>query len=156
MSQFWDFHVNQPESAHALMHLFGSRGLPDSIRRTPGFGVHTFKLVGHDGRFRYCKFHFRPAQGVSHLSGSVGTRLAGANPDFHNQDLWEAIARRQYPVWKLYIQVMEPGRAESYGRALFDITKVWPHSDFPLIEVGKMTLNKNVSIPCPVEGDRRC
>lgn len=142
--QFWDFHVNQPESVHALMHLFGSRGIPNSIRRVTGFGVHTFKLVAADGRSRYCKFHFRPTQSITHFSEQQATRMAGVNADFHTQDLWDAISRKQFPVWKLYMQVMEPEQAETYGRALFDITKVWPHKDFPLIEVGQMTLNKNV------------
>ncbi|RHZ59721.1 catalase [Aspergillus thermomutatus] len=142
-TMFWDFHVNQPESVHALMHLFGSRGIPGSIRRVTGFGVHTFKLVAANGSFRYCKFHFRPTQSFTHFSGKQATLMAGANADFHNQDLWDAISRGQFPVWKLYVQVMEPEQAETYGRALFDITKVWPHAEFPLIEVGQMTLNKN-------------
>ncbi|KAL1863261.1 catalase A [Paecilomyces lecythidis] len=142
-TMFWDFHVNQPESVHALMHLFGSRGLPDSIRRITGFGVHTFKMVTADGRFRYVKFHFKPVAGVTTFTGPDATRMAGVNADFHNEDLWNAIARGEYPVWKLYVQVMEPEQAETYGRALFDITKVWPHKDFPLIELGQMTLNKN-------------
>lgn len=73
--------------------------------------------------------------------------MAGVNPDFHNQDLWCAISRGHFPVWKLYVQVMEPEQAETYGRGLFDITKVWSHKEFPLIEVGKMTLNKNVRVP---------
>ncbi|RAH46312.1 catalase [Aspergillus brunneoviolaceus CBS 621.78] len=142
-NMFWDFHVNQPESVHALMHLFGSRGHPESARKMTGFGIHTFKLVSEDGSFRYCKFHFKPVQGISNISSDMATRLAGTNPDSYNQDLWEAIARGDHPVWKLYVQVMEPERAETFGRALFDITKVWPHKDFPLIEVGEMTLNRN-------------
>ncbi|KAJ5681583.1 catalase-like domain-containing protein [Penicillium maclennaniae] len=142
-TMFWDFHVNQPESVHALMHLFGSRGIPNSIRRVTGFGVHTFKMVAEDGSFRYCKFHFRPAQSMTHFSGPEATRVAGVNPDYHNQDLADGIARGEFPVWKLCVQVMEPEQAETYGRALFDITKVWPHKEFPLIEVGKMTLNQN-------------
>ncbi|KAJ5951079.1 Catalase mono-functional heme-containing [Penicillium vulpinum] len=142
-TMFWDFHTNQQESVHALMHLFGTRGIPDSIRRVTGFGVHTFKMVSADGGFRYCKFHFRPTQSITHFTGQEATRMAGANADFHNQDLWDAIARGDFPVWKLYVQVMEPEQAETYGRALFDITKVWPHKDFPLIEFGQMTLNKN-------------
>lgn len=142
--QFWDFHVNQPESVHALMHVFGSRTVPDSIRRITGFGVHTFKLVAADGKIRYCKFHFKPTAGVTSWSSHDASRMAGVNPDFHGQDLWDSIARGEYPTWKLYLQVMEPEQAEKYGRALFDITKVWPHNDFPLIEVGQMTLNKNV------------
>ncbi|KAI9040353.1 catalase [Aspergillus affinis] len=140
---FWDFHANQPESVHTLMHLFGSRGIPDSIRRVTGFGVHTFKLVGADGKFRYCKFHFRPVTPMTNMKPDDATRMAGANPEFHTQDLWDAIARGEHPAWKLYVQVMEPEQAETYGRAVFDITKIWPHKDFPLIEVGQMTLNKN-------------
>ena len=71
--------------------------------------------------------------------------MAGVNADFHNQDLWDAIARGEYPVWKLYVQVLEPERAERVGRKLFDITKVWSQREVPLVEVGRMTLNKNVS-----------
>ncbi|KAI5460127.1 catalase-like domain-containing protein [Mariannaea sp. PMI_226] len=143
-TMFWDFHVNHPESVHALMHLFGTRGLPDSIRRVTGFGVHTFKFVSDDGSFRYCKFHFRPEGGTSHYaSAEEAEKMAGVNPDWHHEDLWNAIAKGDFPVWKLYVQVMEPTQAETYGRRLFDITKVWPHSEFPLMEVGKMTLNKN-------------
>lgn len=130
------------------MHLFGSRGIPDSIRRITGFGVHTYKMVAEDGKFRYCKFHFRPAQSMTHLSGPEATRIAGVNADYHNQDLADGISRGDFPVWKLCVQVMEPEQAESYGRTLFDITKVWPHKEFPLIEVGKMTLNKNVRPLC--------
>ncbi len=130
--QFWDFHVNQPESVHTLMHLFGSRGLPDSVRRVPGFGVHTFKLIDDNGNFRYCKWHFRPQEHfTSFASAEEAAAVAGANPDFHNQDVWDAIAKGDYPVWKVYLQIMEPEQAESVGRALFDITKVWPHADFP-------------------------
>ncbi|PWY67140.1 catalase [Aspergillus heteromorphus CBS 117.55] len=143
MNMYWDFHCNQPESVHTLMHVFGSRGTPESVRRMTGFGIHTFKLVGPDGRFRYCKFHFRPVLGSHNMTPDAATRLAGANADFHNQDLADAITRGEYPVWKMYVQIMEPERAETYGRAVFDITKVWPHRDFPLIEVGEMTLNRN-------------
>ncbi|PYH88044.1 catalase [Aspergillus ellipticus CBS 707.79] len=143
MNMYWDFHCNQPESVHTLMHVFGSRGTPESVRRMTGFGIHTFKLVGADGRFRYCKFHFRPVLGSSNMTPDSATQLAGANADFHNQDLSDAIDRGEHPVWKMYVQVMEPERAETYGRAVFDITKVWPHKDFPLIEVGEMTLNRN-------------
>ncbi|RDH29087.1 catalase-domain-containing protein [Aspergillus welwitschiae] len=142
-TMFWDFHANQPESVHALLHLFGSRGIPGSIRSVTGFGVHTFKLVSPDGTIHYCKFHFRPELEGKYFSGQEAARMAGVDADFHNLDLWDAIARGQYPVWKLYVQIMEPERAEEFGRGLFDITKIWSHKEFPLIEVGKMTLNKN-------------
>ncbi|KAL2812262.1 catalase-like domain-containing protein [Aspergillus granulosus] len=143
MNMFWDFHTNQPESVHALMHLFGSRGLPASIRRLTGFGVHTFKLIAPDGSFNYCKFHFRPEKGVANLTPKDAQQLTGLNADFHNADLWHAIQRGEYPTWKLYVQVMTPEQAERSGLILFDITKVWPFKDYPLIEVGRMTLNKN-------------
>jgi catalase len=137
------------------MHLFGSRGLPDSIRRVTGFGVHTFKLIDSSGRPRYCKFHFRPETGhTSFASAEEAEKKAGANADYHTEDLWDAIARGEYPVWKLYVQIMEPERAETFGRALFDITKIWSHKEFPLIEVGKMTLNKNVSLPLDEKNDQ--
>jgi catalase len=80
------------------------------------------------------------------MSPAEASRLASVNPDYHNQELFSAISRGQYPVWDFSIQVMEPEQAEKYGRAVFDITKVWPHKDCPLIPVGKMMLNKNVSI----------
>ncbi|KAE8352140.1 catalase-like domain-containing protein [Aspergillus coremiiformis] len=142
-TMFWDFHVNAPESVHNLLHLFGSRGIPSSVRRITGFGLHTFKLIAPDGSFNYCKFHFRPMQGVDNLSGEEATRLAGVNADYHTTELFDSIARKNYPVWGLYIQVMKPDEAEKCGLMTFDITKVWPHKDFPLIPVGKMTLNRN-------------
>lgn len=87
---------------------------------------------------------------MGNVSADEATRLSGANPDFHTQELFSAISRGEYPSWGLYLQVMEPHQAEGYGRAMFDITKVWPHEQFPLIPVGKMTLNKNVSpVPFP-------
>lgn len=130
------------------MHLFGSRGLPDSVRRVTGFGVHTFKLVNANGDFFYCKWHFRPELPVStgFDTASKATEIAGTNPDYHHQDVWDAIEQGNFPAWKLYIQVMRPDEAASVGKALFDITKVWSHKDFPLVEVGKMTLNKNVRV----------
>ncbi|GMF68602.1 unnamed protein product [Aspergillus oryzae] len=137
---------------HGLLHLFGSRGIPSSVRRITGFGLHTFKLVAPDGSFNYCKFHFRPEQGVGNLSEDEATRLAGANADYHTTELFDSIARKNYPVWGLYIQVMKPEEAEKAGLMTFDITKVWPHKDFPLIPVGKMTLNRNVrATPTPTE-----
>ncbi|KAF7591839.1 hypothetical protein BBP40_001036 [Aspergillus hancockii] len=142
-TMFWDFHVNSPESVHNLLHLFGSRGLPSSVRRITGFGVHTFKLVAPDGSFNYCKFHLRPMEGIDNFTGDQATRLAGANADYHTTELFDSIARGNYPVWGLYIQVMKPEEAEKSGLMTFDITKVWPHKEFPLIPVGKMTLNKN-------------
>lgn len=83
-TMFWDFHVHHHESTHALFHLFGSRGVPASVRRVTGFGVHTFKLIAPDNSFKYCKFHFRPVQGVANMSPAEAAQIAGLNPDYHN------------------------------------------------------------------------
>ncbi|KFZ16618.1 hypothetical protein V502_05008 [Pseudogymnoascus sp. VKM F-4520 (FW-2644)] len=142
-TMFWDFHVNNQEGVHALMHLFGSRGIPASLRNINGFGVHTYKLVAADGSFKYCKFHFKPIGGVQNMSPEDAAKNAGANADYHTADLFNAIENGDYPVWTLYVQVMEPKVAETYPVNIFDITKTWPHKDFPLLPVGNMTLNKN-------------
>ncbi|KFZ07006.1 hypothetical protein V501_06856 [Pseudogymnoascus sp. VKM F-4519 (FW-2642)] len=142
-TMFWDFHVNNQEGVHALMHLFGSRGIPASLRNINGFGVHTYKLVAVDGSFKYCKFHFKPIGGVQNMSPEDAAKNAGENADYHTADLFNAIENGDYPVWTLYVQVMEPKVAETYPVNIFDITKTWPHKDFPLLPVGNMTLNKN-------------
>ncbi|RFU35950.1 hypothetical protein B7463_g414, partial [Scytalidium lignicola] len=140
---FWDFYVNNQEGVHALMHLFGSRGIPASVRYLNGFGVHTYKLVAPDGSFKYVKFHFRPVAGVKNLSPEDAAKIAGTNPDYHTADLFNAIERGDHPVWNLFFQVIEPKVAEMYLVNIFDITKTLPHKDFPLIPVVKLTLNKN-------------
>jgi catalase len=107
------------------MHLFGSRSLPDSIRRVTSFGIHTFKLVDSTGHPRYCKFHFRPKTGLTTFASPNGAETkADSNADYYTEDLWDAISRGEYAVWNFYDQIMERERAETFDRALFDITKV--------------------------------
>lgn len=127
------------------MHLFGSRGIPDSVRHVNGFGVHTYKLVAADGSFKYCKFHFKPVGGVKNMTPEDAAKTAGANAEYHTADLFNAIEKGDFPVWNVFVQVMDPKVAETYPVNIFDITKIWSHKDFPLVPVGKMTLNKNVS-----------
>ncbi|KAG9495378.1 hypothetical protein J7337_013622 [Fusarium musae] len=120
---FWDFHNNNQEGAHCLMQLFGPRGLPQSLRNISGFGNHTFKFgKPEDGSFKFVKLHFKPDDGIKNLSQEDAVRLAGEEPDYH---------------------VMDPKEAETYKWNIFDITKIWPHKDYPLIPVGKLVLNKN-------------
>lgn len=143
-SMFWDFHNHNQEGAHSLMQLFGPRGIPASLRNVNGFGNHTFKFgKPEDGSFKYVKIHFKPDDGIKNLSQEDAVRLAGEEPDYHIKDMYNSIERGDYPSWTMMLQVMDPKEAETYKWNIFDITKIWPHKDYPLIPVGKLTLNKN-------------
>lgn len=108
-----------------------------------GYGSHTFKLINKDGKFHYCKFHHKPDQGVKNLDVKRADQLAGTDPDYSNRDLYNAIAEGNYPSWTTYIQVMTPEQAANSSFNPFDLTKVWPHGQYPLIRVGKWVLNRN-------------
>jgi catalase len=97
-----------------------------------------------DGSFKYIKIHIKTQLGVKNMTNDEAVRIAGENPDFYTQDMYEAIERGDYPVWNVYVQVMDPKEAETYKWNIFDMTKVWPHKDFPLRQIGKLTLNRNV------------
>jgi len=140
---FWDFISLVPESLHQVTILFSDRGTPDGYRHMDGFSSHTLKLVQDNGSFHYVKWHFKTQQGIKNLSKAEAGQLAGSDPDYATRDLFTAIARGDHPSWKVYIQVMTPEQAKTYRWNIFDITKVWPHKDFPLKEVGKMVLNRN-------------
>ena len=99
-----------------------------------------------DGSFKYIKVHIKTQQGVKNLTRQEATRIAGENPDFLLQDLYEAIEAKDYPVWNIYVQVMDPKDAETYKWNIFDMTTVWPHQDYPLRQIGRLTLNRNVSV----------
>jgi catalase len=143
-SMFWDFHNNHQEGVHCLMQLFGPRGVPASLRNVNGFGNHTFKFgKPEEGTFKYVKIHFVPDDGIKNLTQEEAVRLAGEEPDYHIKDLFNAIERGQYPSWKMCFQIMDPKEAETYRWNIFDITQVWPHSDYPLVEIGRLTLNRN-------------
>lgn len=140
---FWDFITLRPECMHQTMFLFSDRGTPDGYRHMNGYGSHTFKLVNSAGQPVYCKFHFKTDQGIKNLDADKAAELTGTDPDYAIRDLYNAIARGDYPSWTLHIQVMNFQQAEKWKWNPFDLTKVWPHADFPLIEVGKMVLNRN-------------
>ncbi|KAJ9653806.1 catalase A [Neophaeococcomyces mojaviensis] len=142
-NRFWDFHNHNQEGIHCLMQLFGARGVPESVRNINGFGNHTYKVGKEDGSFKYIKFHFKPDAGTKEMPAAKAAELAGSDPDYHTRDLYESIERGDYPTWTLYFQVMDPSEAETYRWNIFDMTKIWPHSDYPLRPVGRLTLNKN-------------
>jgi catalase len=140
---FWDYLSQNPESIHQVMVLFGDRGVPDGFRFEHGYSGHTFKFVGKDGKFRYVQIHVRSDQGVKYLTQDKANELAGTNPDYGTQDLFEAIERGENPSWTVYIQTMTPEQAEKFRYNILDLTKVWPHADFPLRKVGKLVLSKS-------------
>lgn len=139
----WDFWSLVPESLHQVTILFSDRGTPDGFRSMNGYGSHTFKLVNSRNEIHYCKFHFKTDQGIRNLTREQAGDLAGKDPDHATRDLFNAIARKEFPSWTLYVQLMPEGDIEKYRWNSFDVTKVWPHKDYPLIKVGRLVLNRN-------------
>ena len=139
----WDFWSLNPESAHQVTYLMGERGIPRTLRHMNGYGSHTYMWVNGSGEKFWVKYHFHSNQGVEGLTNEEATRLAGEDADAHRRDLYDAIERGEHPSWTLSVQVMPYEDAKTYRFNPFDLTKIWPHSDYPLIEVGTMTLNKN-------------
>ena len=139
----WDFFSLSPEATHMFTWLFGDRGIPASYRRMNGYGSHTFQWVNAAGEQFFVKYHFKTDQGIACLTAQEAARLAGENPDSHQMDLHEAIRRREFPSWTLKVQIMPTAEATTYRLNPFDVTKVWPHRDYPLREVGKLTLDRN-------------
>ncbi|KAL8290269.1 hypothetical protein RQP46_003208 [Phenoliferia psychrophenolica] len=139
----FDYASLNPESVHQFMILFGDRGVPDGYRHMHGYSGHTHKLANKDGSFVYAQFHYRCDQPIKFLTADVATKLAGENPDYSQQDLFEAIERKEFPSWTLHVQIMTQAQAEKFRYNILDLTKIWSHKEFPLRPVGKLTLNEN-------------
>jgi catalase len=139
----WDFWTLNPESAHQVTYVMGQRGLPKSWRHMNGYGSHTYMWVNADGEKFWVKYHFHTQQGMEFLSNAEASVLSGADADAHRRDLFDAIARGDFPSWRVSVQVMPYADAKNYRFNPFDLTKTWPHADYPLIEVGRFTLNRN-------------
>lgn len=139
----WDFWTLNPETAHQVAYLMGDRGLPRSWRQMNGYGSHTFMWVNAGGEKFWVKYHFHSNQGVDNFTNAEATAMSGADADHHRRDLFEAIARGDHPSWTLSVQVMPYAAAKSCRINPFDLTKTWPHKDYPLIKVGTLTLNRN-------------
>ena len=140
---FWDFLSLTPESIHQVTILFSDRGTPATYRNMNGYGSHTFKWYNKKGEYFWVQYHLKTNQGIKNLTREQAARLAGENPDHATKDLYDAIERGEYPSWTMQVQIMRPEQAKDYRFDIFDITKVWPHSDFPPIEVGRLVLNRN-------------
>lgn len=139
----WDFWTMLPEALHQVTIVMSDRGIPASYRNMHGFGSHTYSMINDEGRRVWVKFHFRTQQGIKNLSNEEASALIAHDRESHGRDLFYSIEKGDFPRWKLYIQVMTEEEAAGYRENPFDITKVWKHSEFPLIEVGIMELNRN-------------
>ncbi|MGW3486141.1 catalase [Streptomyces sp. NPDC001054] len=139
----WDYWTLSPESAHQVTYLMGDRGIPKTYRNMNGYGSHTYLWINGAGQRTWVKYHFHSDQGVDHLTDMEAAAMAGEDADHHRRDLFDAIERGEAPSWTLYVQTIPYEDAASYRYNIFDVTKTVPHSDYPLIEVGRMTLHTN-------------
>jgi len=139
----WDFWSLSPEALHQIVILFSDRGTPDGWRYIHGFSSHTFSLINAKGERVWVKWHFKSKQGIRNLTPERATELAGTDPDYAQRDLFNAIENSDYPKWRVCIQVMTDEQAKNFRWNPFDLTKTWPHREYPLIEAGEMTLNRN-------------
>ncbi len=139
----WDFWTSLPESFHQVTIVMSDRGIPRSYRHMHGFGSHTFSLLNREGNRVWVKFHWKTQQGIRNLSDAEAEAIIACDRDSSQRDLFNAIERGEFPRWTLFIQVMTEEQARQFPFNPFDLTKVWPHGDHPLIEVGCMELNRN-------------
>ena len=138
----WDFFSHSPEATHQFTWLFGDRGIPASYREMDGFGSHTFQWVNAQGERFWVKFHFKTDQKIRCLTSEEAAQIGGRDPAFIHKDLYDAISRGNFPSWTVKVQVMPEKDAASYRFNPFDLTKVWPYQDYPLITVGKLVLDR--------------
>ena len=139
----WDFWSQVPESLHQVTILFSDRGIPKGIPYMNGYGSHTYSFINVQNERFWVKFHFKTQQGIQCFMQDEADRLAGCDPDYTTKQLFEAIKKGDFPKWTLSVQIMPEKEAATYRWNPFDLTKVWPHGDYPLIEVGVMELNRN-------------
>ncbi len=141
----WDFWTLSPETAHQVAWLMGDRGIPRTWRHMNGYSSHTYSWINEAGEQFWVKYHFKTDQGIEYLTQDEADRLAGADADYHRRDLFTAIADGDHPSWTLKVQIMPFEDAATYRFNPFDLTKVWPHGDYPTQEVGRLTLDRNAT-----------
>jgi catalase len=140
---FWDFLSLTPESIHQVTILFSDRGTPRAYRHMNGYSSHAYMWYNKKGEYWWVKLHFKTEQGIKNFTGPEAERMRGVDPDCVTRDLSEAIGRGEFPSWRLEVQIMTPEQARNYRFDPFDVTKVWPHADFPPQNVGRLVLNRN-------------
>jgi catalase len=139
----WDFWTLSPESAHQVIYLMGDRGTPRTWRNMNAYASSTYMWENAAGKKFWVKYHFKSELGVENFTDAEARAMRTEDLDYHRRDLWEAIARKDYPAWRLEMQIMPFGDAADYRFNPFDITKVWPHTDYPMIPIGRMVLDRN-------------
>ncbi|HUG62978.1 MAG TPA: catalase, partial [Methylomirabilota bacterium] len=139
----WDFWSLSPESLHQVTILFSDRGLPIGVRNINGYGSHTYSLINAAGERHWVKFHFKTMQGHKHWTNAEAAAVVGQTRESTQEDLFGAIEAGDFPAWRVCVQVMPEADADKHWYSPFDLTKVWPHGDYPLIDVGIMELNRN-------------
>ena len=139
----WDFWTLSPETSHQVTVLMSDRGTPRTWRHMNGYSGHTYSWQNAKGERFWVKYHFKTVQGIENLTDAEAKALAGEDPDVHRRDLWDAIARGEAPEWWLEMQIMPFADAADYRFNPFDLTKVWPHSDYPPVTIGRMVLDRN-------------
>ena len=139
----WDFWSLSPESLHQVTILFSDRGLPTSYRHVNGYGSHTYSFLNAKNERFWVKFHFKVMQGIETWTNAEAEAVVAKDRESSQRDLFESIEHGEFPKWKFQVQIMPEMDAETYQINPFDLTKVWPHADYPLIEVGVMELNRN-------------
>ncbi len=140
---FWDFIGLMPESTHMLMWAMSDRGIPRSLRMMEGFGVNTFRLINAEGTPTFVKFHWRPKLGTQSTCWDEAVKIAGADPDSHRRDLYEAIAQGDFPEWEFGVQLFSQAEADALPFDILDPTKLVPEEDHPIRVIGRMVLNRN-------------
>ncbi|WP_291981617.1 catalase [Candidatus Accumulibacter sp. ACC005] len=139
----WDFWTSLPEALHQVTIVMSDRGIPASYRHMHGFGSHTFSFINAANQRYWVKFHFHSQQGIRNLSDAEAEAMIGKDRESHQRDLFESIEKGDFPKWTLSVQIMPEQDAANVPYHPFDLTKVWPHKDYPLLEVGVMELNRN-------------
>src|SRR6202008_2863863 len=142
-TMMWDFFSLSPESLHQVTILFSDRVTPYGYRHMNGYSSHTFSLINSTNDLFYVKWHFKTEQGIKSFTREEADAMRGKDPDYAQRDLFQAIEDGDFPRWRVCMQVMPEADAETYHINPFDLTKVWPHGDYPLVEVGEMVLDRN-------------
>jgi catalase len=142
-TMMWDFWSLSPESLHQVTILFSDRGTPDGYRHMNGYSSHAYSLINSKNELVYVKWHFKTKQGIKNFTGERASAMRGQDPDYSQRDLFNAIAKGDFPKWRVCVQIMPEKDAATYGHNPFDLTKVWPHGDYPLQEVGELVLDRN-------------
>lgn len=139
----WDFWSLSPETLHQVMILMSDRGIPRNLRQMNGYGSHTYSFINASNERFWVKFHFKSMQGIATLTNAEAEAIVGADREYSQRDLFENIEKGNFPKWRMCVQIMPEAEAAAYRVNPFDLTKVWSHKDYPLIEVGIMELNRN-------------